>query len=77
MAAESTRGSELTELVSYHILGYINRDELVSVVNGNRLTYEIRRDHACARPGLDDRLVALGSGDNLSLEFRIDIRSFL
>ena len=77
MATEVTRGSEFSEFVAYHVFGYINRDKLVSVMHGNRLTNEIRRNHACARPGLDDRLVALGSGDNLSLEFRIDIRSFL
>ncbi len=48
MASESPSWSELSKLVAYHILGYIYRNELIPVMNGDSMTYEVRRDHACA-----------------------------
>ena len=48
MTTEVTSRSELTELVTYHILSYIYWNKLISVVYGDRLTYEVRRDHTCA-----------------------------
>ena len=35
---------KFTELMPNHILGNINWDKLISVVNGQRMTDEIRRD---------------------------------
>ena len=48
MASESPSWSELSELVAYHVLCYINRNELVPVMNRDSVTNEVRRDHACA-----------------------------
>ena len=48
MTAEVTRWRKLAELVTDHILGYINRNELISVVYGDRLPYEVGRNHTCA-----------------------------
>lgn len=77
MTAEVARRSELAEFMTDHILGYIDRNELVSVVDGDRLTDEIRRNHTCSRPSLDDRLlIAFGLGDNLCLELRVNEWSF-
>ena len=45
---ENMVGHKLGEFVTYHILSYIYWNKLVSVVYGDRLTYEIRRNHTCA-----------------------------
>ena len=77
MTAERTGGGKLTELVPYHVLCYIHRNKLVSVVDSDRLTYEIRRDHTCTRPSFDDRLfVAFRLGDYFRFELGVDKRSF-
>ena len=46
MATEGTCRGKLTQLVSYHVLCYIHRDKLVPVVDGDRLSNEVRRYHA-------------------------------
>ena len=48
MASESSRRRKLSELVSYHIFRDIYRNKLVSIMNGDGVTHEIRRDHTCA-----------------------------
>ena len=45
MASERTRRSKLTQLVSYHILRNINRNEFISIVNCNGMPNKIRRNH--------------------------------
>ena len=45
VAAELARGSELTELVADHVFSDIHRDELVTVVDGNRVADEVGADH--------------------------------
>src|SRR5690606_1929317 len=45
------------ELMPHHVLGQIDRDELVAVVYGERMTDELRGDRRSARPGLDDALL--------------------
>ena len=45
MAAELAGGCELTELVAYHVLGYIHRNELVTVVHCNGVAHEVGADH--------------------------------
>ena len=59
MALISSGGSELTQLMTYHVLNYIYRDVLSAVVNGNGVTDEIREDGRGARPGLQNSLFAL------------------
>src|SRR5438093_11855630 len=58
VAAEDPRGHELSELVPDHVLGDIDRQELVTVVDGQRVADELRRDRATARPGLEHPFLA-------------------
>lgn len=77
MTTEVTRRSELAEFVSDHVFSYVNGNKLISVVDSDRLTNEVRRNHTCSRPGLDDRLlIALGLSDYFRLEFRVNEWSF-
>ena len=48
MASESPSRCELSELVANHVLSNINRNELVPVMNRDSVTYEVRRNDACA-----------------------------
>ena len=48
MTSEDTGRSELAQLVAHHVLSHVDRDELVAIVDGDRLTDEIRRNHGCS-----------------------------
>src|SRR5258706_2813633 len=48
---------ELGEAMTDHVLGHVDRDVLLAVVDGDRVTDEGREDHRRARPGLDDLLL--------------------
>lgn len=77
VAAEYACRGELAEFVSDHVFRYINRNEFVSVVNCNCMTYEIRRNHRSARPCFDDGFfAALIHVEHFFLEFQVDIWSF-
>src|SRR5690349_11629901 len=58
VATEHARGNELAELVADHVLGHVDRDELVAVVHGERVPDELGQDRAAARPRLEDALLA-------------------
>ena len=45
MASESSCWRKLTELVTYHILSNINRNELITIMDSNCMSYKIRRYH--------------------------------
>ena len=45
MSSECTSWSKFAQLVSYHILGNINRNKFISIVNCNCMAYKIRRNH--------------------------------
>ena len=45
MSAETTGRCKLTELVTNHVFSNINRDKLVSVMNCNGMSHEIRGNH--------------------------------
>src|SRR3954454_21317791 len=49
--------AELTEPVADHVLGHVDRDVLVAVVDGDGVADERREDHRRSRPGLDDLLL--------------------
>src|SRR4051812_10699571 len=49
---EGARRGELAELVSHHLLGEVDGDELVAVVHRQRVADEVGRDGGAARPGL-------------------------
>lgn len=76
MTTEVTRRSELAEFVSDHVFSYVNGNKLISVVDSDRLTNEVRRNHTCSRPGLDDRLLVPSASDYFRLEFRVNEWSF-
>src|SRR5882672_4395583 len=48
---------ELAETVADHVLGHVDRDVLLAVVHGDRVTDERRKDDRRPRPGLDDLLL--------------------
>ena len=55
---EVTRRGEFAEFMAYHVLSDVHRDELVAIMNCERVAYEIRRNHRATRPGFDDRFLA-------------------
>lgn len=78
MTTEGTCGRELSELVTYHVFGDEDGDELIPVVYGNRMTDEVRADHRGASPSLDDDLLAgFIHRQDLLLELQVDIWTFL
>ena len=78
MTAENAGRSEFAEFVSHHVLGNVNRDELVAVVDSDCLAYKVGGNHGSPGPGLDgDLLVGLLSLDNSFFQFMEDVRTFL
>src|SRR5688572_24527316 len=75
---ELARQCELAELVPDHVLGDVHGNELPSVVHGQRMADELRRDGRTARPGLEDLLLAraVQLPDALH-ELVIEVRAFL
>src|SRR6185369_15906790 len=59
VAAVGAGRGELAETMADHVLGHVDRHMLAAVVDGDRVADEGREDHARARPGLDDLLLAL------------------
>src|SRR6266853_1741239 len=57
VALENSRQSEFAQLVPYHVLRDVHRDVLLSVVDRDGQSDEIRQDRGTARPGLDRALV--------------------
>ena len=45
VAAEATCVGELTEAMAYHVLGNVNRDKFITVMNCNSVAHEIGGDH--------------------------------
>ena len=70
VAAEGAGGGKFAEFVAYHVLGHIDRDELVAVVDGESVADEFGGNHRSAAPGLDDRLLA-GSFHCVNLLFEL------
>src|SRR5690348_10808810 len=73
MAAEQTRQRELTELVTDHVLGDVNRNVAPAVMHGDRVAHHLREDRGITRPGAQHFLAATGvhRGDALH-QFRVD-----
>src|ERR1700733_10838972 len=73
MAVKGPRRREFAELVTDHVLGAVDRDELVAVVDGEGKRDHFGRDHRAPRPGLDDALVARGGcGADFRLHMPVD-----
>ncbi len=58
MPAEGAGGRKLTELVTYHILGNVDRNMSPAIVNSDGMTHHLREYGACATPSSNDLLVA-------------------
>ena len=78
MAYESPRRSEFTELVTHHVLRHVNRNELVAVVDGDRMADKVRGNHAGTGPSLDNLflLATFVHSKNSGLQGFLDVRSF-
>src|SRR5438046_2700291 len=69
---------EFAELVTDHVLGDVDRDELLPVVYGQGVADHLRNDRGAARPGLDDLLLALAIHRfDFLLEVLVDERALL
>src|ERR1035437_9788771 len=78
MPAERAGRRKLTETVADHVLGHVDRDVLLAVIDGNCVHDKIGKDYGRTRPGLDDLLlVALFHRLDAAEEPRLDERSLL
>ena len=77
MTAKSTGESELTKAMADHILGNVDRDKFVTVVDCNCMSHEIRGNHASPGPCLNDTLLAtFVHGKDFLLELYVDVWTF-
>src|SRR5258706_3654029 len=76
--AEDAGRDELAELVTHHVFGDVDGNELVAVVHGQRVADELRHDGRAAGPRLDDALLAAAIHGLDLLEQRLDdVRALL
>src|SRR5919199_642941 len=77
VAVEGARRRELAELVAHHLLGHVDRDVLLAVVNAEGQADELRQDRGAAAPDLD-HLVAAGAARGVRLleQVAVDERPF-
>lgn len=54
MTTEMPGRRKLTEPVPHHVLRYIYRNELFTIVHGKRVTHELRSYHRCPAPGFNN-----------------------
>lgn len=60
MTSKGASGSKFSQFVPDHLFGYIDRDVLAAVVNGNGVTDHERDNRRSPRPGFDDFFLAFG-----------------
>src|ERR1035437_6766369 len=78
MPAEGAGRGKLTKAMADHVLGHVDRDVLLAVVDGDGMPDEIGKYDRRTRPGLDDLLlVALVHRLDAAEEPRLDERSLL
>src|SRR4051812_27737020 len=78
VAPERPGRRELAELVPDHVLGHVELDEVLAVVDREVLADELGHDRAGTRPGLDRLAVAGLVGPVHPLEQALDdVRAFL
>ena len=77
MASKSPRRGKLTQFMSNHVLRDIHGNELVAVVDGNRVADEIRRNGRATRPSFHHALVTRTVQQlDLPLQTVVDVRTF-
>ena len=59
MSFEVAGRCKLAKLMAYHKLGYIHRDELITIMYRKCMPYKIRRDRRATAPCLDHRFFVL------------------
>ena len=57
VSAVVARGRELAQAVTHHVLGHVDRNVLLAVIDCDRVADEVGEDDRLARPGLDDLLL--------------------
>lgn len=78
MSFERPRGSEFTELVADHILGYLNRNVLPPVVDHKCHTDKFGNDRAGPCPSFDRfGFTALSLSLYFKKQLRVDVGTFL
>ncbi len=78
MAAECTRRAELAKTMADHVFRHEDVVENFAVMDGKRMTDEVRHDHGTTGPRLDGGLLVLGvQGVHLFLQVFINKRPFL
>src|SRR5215471_12437843 len=77
MPLKLTGRRKFAQLVSYHVLLYVHRNELLSVVYGDRVSHHVRYYRRAPRPGLVDAFLIrlIHSGDRL-LQVNVQERPF-
>jgi len=58
MTTEQTGGGKLTQSMTYHVVGYVNRDMASAVMYGDGMTYHLGEDCAGAAPSANHFFVA-------------------
>jgi len=58
MPTKRARSRKLTEFVTHHVLGYINRNVSSTIMDGDGMAHHLREYGARATPGSDHRFVA-------------------
>ena len=78
MGLENAGRGELAQLVADHVLGHVDGDEYLAVMDVEGVADEIGSDRRAAGPGLD-RLAGAGLGGLFDLchQMRVDEETFL
>src|SRR5262245_26196475 len=75
VTAEHAGGGELAEFVADHVLGDVHLDELLAVVNQERVADEVGDDRGVPRPGLEWFAVSAALALDLGEQPHIDVRT--
>ena len=77
MTAKEARRGEFAELMPNHVFRNVDRQKLMSVMNGNRMSNEIRCNRTASRPGFH-RSFLIFSSQRLyfCFQFGVYVRSF-
>lgn len=77
MTTEGTGWGKFAQFMTYHVLGYVNRYELIAVVHTKSETYKVGSNCTGTRPSFNYRLAATAlSVVNTLSEFVVNERGF-
>src|ERR1035437_7096895 len=72
VSLEGAGGRKLAQLVSYHVLGHIHRDELLPVMHRHGVPHKLRKDGGSPRPCAHD-LLLIGRRQHRQFGFQVSI----